>query len=218
MLNNSLYQTIMRDYNRRQAEARHAQDLRTQEIFTKLPEYETLEQEIITLCAGEARARVLAPDKERRISGQELHDRIALLKSRQLALLRGAGYPEDYLELQYTCPLCRDTGFSGNDLCSCFRQAAARHIYDQAKIAPLLEKENFDTFRIDYYSEAVDPVLASARQKICARSLQDAGSISKTSIPGFPIFLSTAKPVSVKAFLPTVLPTNCLRLPIRCFI
>lgn len=157
MLNNSLYQTIMRDYNRRQAEARHAQDLRTQEIFTKLPEYETLEQEIITLCAGEARARVLAPDKERRISGQELHDRIALLKSRQLALLRGAGYPEDYLELQYTCPLCRDTGFSGNDLCSCFRQAAARHIYDQAKIAPLLEKENFDTFRIDYYSEAVDP-------------------------------------------------------------
>lgn len=33
MLNNSLYQTIMRDYNRRQAEAKHAQDLRTREIF-----------------------------------------------------------------------------------------------------------------------------------------------------------------------------------------
>ena len=63
----------------------------------------------------------------------------------------------DYLELHYTCPRCKDTGFYENDLCPCFRQAAARRIYDQTKIAPILEKENFGTFRIDYYSETVDP-------------------------------------------------------------
>ena len=157
MLNNSLYQTIMRDYNRRQAEAKHAQDLRTREIFSKLPEYETLEQEIITLCAGEARSRVLKPEGAGETSRRELHDRISRLKSRQLKLLLDAGYPEDYLELHYTCPRCKDTGFYENDLCPCFRQAAARRIYDQTKIAPILEKENFGTFRIDYYSETVDP-------------------------------------------------------------
>ena len=157
MLNNSLYQTIMRDYNRRQAEAKHAQDLRTREIFSKLPEYETLEQEIITLCAGEARSRVLKPEGAGETSRRELHDRISRLKSRQLKLLLDAGYPEDYLELHYTCPRCKDTGFYENDLCPCFRQAAARRFYDQTKIAPILEKENFGTFRIDYYSETVDP-------------------------------------------------------------
>lgn len=157
MLNNSLYQTIMRDYNRRQAEAKHEQDLRTQEIFTKFPEYEVLEQEIITLCAGEARARVLNPKGNEKNASKELHDRITRLKTRQLDLLQDAGYPEDYLELHYTCPLCKDTGFSDGDLCRCFRQAAARLIYDQTKITSLLEKENFGTFRIDYYSETVDP-------------------------------------------------------------
>ena len=91
MLNNSLYQTIMRDYNRRQAEAKHAQDLRTREIFSKLPEYETLEQEIITLCAGEARSRVLKPEGAGETSRRELHDRISRLKSRQLKLLLDAG-------------------------------------------------------------------------------------------------------------------------------
>lgn len=105
MLNNSLYQTIMRDYNRRQAEAKHAQDLRTREIFSKLPEYETLEQEIITLCAGEARSRVLKPEGAGETSRRELHDRISRLKSRQLKLLLDAGYPEDYLELLHLSPL-----------------------------------------------------------------------------------------------------------------
>ena len=47
MLNNSLYQTIMRDYDRRQAEHKHQQDLRIQEVYKKIPEYETLEQ---TMC------------------------------------------------------------------------------------------------------------------------------------------------------------------------
>ena len=44
MLNNSLYQTVMRDYDRRQAEQKHLQDLRIQEIYEKIPEYLTLEQ------------------------------------------------------------------------------------------------------------------------------------------------------------------------------
>lgn len=49
MLNNSLYQTIMRDYDRRQAEQKHLQDLRIQEIYEKIPEYQTLEQTIVSL-------------------------------------------------------------------------------------------------------------------------------------------------------------------------
>ena len=43
MLNNSLYKTIMRDYDRRQAEEKHRQDLRIQEVYDKLPAYEMLE-------------------------------------------------------------------------------------------------------------------------------------------------------------------------------
>ena len=158
MLNNSLYQTIMRDYDRRQAEHKHQQDLRIQEVYKKIPEYETLEQTIVSLCADEARARVLhTPTDNTASEAGRLHDRITELQNRQRTLLISSGFPENYLELKYDCPVCRDSGFSGNDLCACFRQAAAQKIYSQSRIAPILEKENFNTFNMNYYSEAIEP-------------------------------------------------------------
>ncbi len=156
MLNNSLYQTIMRDYDRRQAEQKHLQDLRIQEVYDKIPEYEMLEQTMVSLCAEEARSRVLNTSSIHVKSSKQLHDQITDLQNRQKTLLISNGFPENYLELQYHCPICKDTGFAGNDLCSCFRQAAAQKIYDQSRIAPILERENFDTFNIHYYSEAID--------------------------------------------------------------
>ena len=156
MLNNSLYQTIMRDYDRRQAEQKHLQDLRIQEVYDKIPEYEILEQAMVSLCAEEARSRVLNTSSSHVKSSKQLHDQITDLQNRQKTLLISNGFPENYLELQYHCPICKDTGFAGNDLCSCFRQAAAQKIYDQSRIAPILERENFDTFNIHYYSEAID--------------------------------------------------------------
>lgn len=157
MLNNSLYQTVMRDYDRCQAEQKHLQDLRIQEIYEKIPEYRTLEQTIVSLCADEARDRVLNPTLSHSDAAKRLHHQITELKERQRTLLISSGFPEDYPELHYICPICKDTGFSGNDLCTCFRQAAAQKIYDQSRIAPILETENFDTFNIGYYSEATDP-------------------------------------------------------------
>lgn len=157
MLNNSLYRTIMRDYDRRQAEQKHLQNLRIQEVYDKIPEYEILEQAMVSLCAEEARSRVLNTSSSHVKSAKQLHDQITDLQNRQKTLLISNGFPENYLELQYHCPICKDTGFAGNDLCSCFRQAAAQKIYDQSRIAPILERENFDTFNIHYYSEAIDP-------------------------------------------------------------
>lgn len=39
------------------------------------------------------------------------------------ALLSMHGYPADYLELTYDCPLCRDTGYiNGTQKCACFKK------------------------------------------------------------------------------------------------
>ena len=64
MLNNSLYQTIMRDFNRRQAEQKHQQDMRIQHIYETIPEYKVLDQDIVSLCAQEARMRILKPEAD----------------------------------------------------------------------------------------------------------------------------------------------------------
>ena len=114
MLNNSLYQTIMRDFNRRQAEQKHQQDLRIQEIYKTIPEYEVLDQDIVSACAKEARMRILNPGHDFSKNQDILRDQISAIKATQKQLLLDAGFPEDYPELRYVCPICKDTGFSEN--------------------------------------------------------------------------------------------------------
>ena len=99
MLNNSLYQTIMRDFNRRQAEQKHAQDLRIQHLYDTLPEYKELDQEMVSLCAKEARMRIMNPNADHSASTDALRAQMAAIKDQQKHLLLNAGFPEDYPEL-----------------------------------------------------------------------------------------------------------------------
>lgn len=151
-LKNSQYQAIMRQYDLHQLHHRHLQDLRYQEIREKLPAYAKLEEAIAAIYASRARAAVLGQTASADDSVRQLSD----LQARQKQLLTQAGYPEDYLELTFTCPDCQDTGFVGNEKCHCFKQAMVDLLYSQSNIHEILKKENFDTFDMGYYSSQKD--------------------------------------------------------------
>ena len=61
--------------------------------------------------------------------------------------------PEDYLELSYDCPLCHDTGYIGNEKCTCFKRAVIELLYTQSNLAEILKTENFSHFSFSYYSD-----------------------------------------------------------------
>ena len=155
-LKNSQYQEIMRLYDEKQARQRRLLEQRRSEIYETFPEYARLEDEITSRWASGARAAA------RRASGSQAGDiseKVRRLSGQQKQILTGAGYPEDYLEMQYDCPICRDTGFVGSEKCRCFTSAAAKLLQRQSNIQAVLEKENFDTFRLEYYSDQEDPAL-----------------------------------------------------------
>lgn len=152
-LKNAQFQEILRLYDEKQARQRHLLDLRRQEIFEALPAYARLEDEITGLWAQAARAAARGGDSSR------FSDRIPSLMEQQRQLLTEAGYPADYLEMQYDCPICRDTGFTDGHKCSCFTAAATDLLYRQSSIRDVLQKENFSSFRLDYYSDQTDPRL-----------------------------------------------------------
>ena len=101
--------------------------------------------------------RILKPEADHTSSQTALRSQIDVIRTTQKQLLSDAGFPENYPELHYVCPICKDTGFFENDLCECFRKAAAKLIYDQSQIASIIERENFQTFDMNYYPEAIDP-------------------------------------------------------------
>ena len=129
------------------SENRREENRRRQEIAAAIPEISEIETglrrhmtELVGLALGAAGR-----------GAGELEEENLALQARRAGLLRAHGYPEDYLEPIFTCPLCRDTGWRGEAVCSClqklYRQEQTR------ELAPLLRggAETFDAFRLDYY-------------------------------------------------------------------
>ena len=71
------------------------------------------------------------------------------LAAHKKALLKKHGYPEDYLEPIYECPLCHDTGYQGSHPCKCMTQKVIDELYNQSTIREILERENFSTFSLN---------------------------------------------------------------------
>lgn len=146
-LSNSQYDSIMRAYDERQLAHQRERNARLYEIRETLPEYEALEREESALFLQKADCLLDGQSEDaRRIS-----EDIALIRAKKTNLLSRAGYPADYLSIQYTCPLCKDTGYMDGVKCACFRQASVSLLYEQSGIRELLKQDNFDTLSYEYY-------------------------------------------------------------------
>ncbi len=77
---------------------------------------------------------------------------------RERAVLLGAmGLPEDALEDSPACPLCRDTGWQGAQMCRCLKALCAQEQIRELSRLLDLGEQSFDTFRMDYYSQTPYP-------------------------------------------------------------
>ena len=150
-LKNSQYDALMREYNRRQAEDYRRQAACIEEIHARIPAVAECERQIRALSLEQFASRVQGDDSGRALYRAKLDD---LIHEKE-KLLTDAGYPADYMQMHYTCPDCKDTGYIGQKRCHCFIRAAAALRYDQSGLQQVLEKENFSTFTDQYYDDKV---------------------------------------------------------------
>lgn len=73
------------------------------------------------------------------------------LKDEEKTLLLKYKYPADYLYNNYNCNKCNDTGFYEGKICSCFTKVLINKYYKQSNLDKILDVENFDNFRLDFY-------------------------------------------------------------------
>ncbi|MGN8631598.1 ATP-binding protein [Blautia sp. HCP3S3_G3] len=161
-LQNYQYDTIMREYSRRQAQSRYDLEQRRTAVYEEIPRLKEIDREVASLSADKARALLGGQD----CGLDDLKASITLLSRERMDLLDANGYPEDYLEPHYVCPLCQDTGYIGSQKCTCFKKAEIELLYAQSNLREILEKENFDHFSFDYYSDTItnDATGLSARE------------------------------------------------------
>ena len=165
-LKNSQYNTILRAYDQRQLEDAHRLSQHRQEAYAAIPALKGIEEEIAATSAQYARSQIQnAESATTRM--QEYRQQMEKLKSQKASLLKSHGFPDDYLSLTYQCKDCKDTGFIGNEKCHCFKQAIVDLVYAQSNCKDRMAEENFQTFRLDYYSDQKDMHLGiSPRQNM----------------------------------------------------
>lgn len=145
------YVKIKESYDLRRRKAAETADIRKTEICAIIPQMKEICDKL------EATGpRIFAAVRE----GKDgLNEKLAAIRAenealieKESALLTSNGYPADWLDIKYECPLCRDEGNIDGRMCSCMRQKLIKAGYESSGISHLCEKMNFDTFSLSYYT------------------------------------------------------------------
>ncbi len=148
-LKNDQYNQIIREYDSRRLQNKHDLDRRIAHAYSLLPELQLLEEELISLSAESGRMALRGDDSGLKVLKSKLLD----LQLRKKKLLIDNHLPTDYLDMQFRCSKCQDTGYVGSEKCNCFKQAIADLMYSDSNIKTILANENFSRFSFEYYSD-----------------------------------------------------------------
>jgi len=146
-LTNQQYDSILREYEERQNHSRRTQLQKMDEIYEKIPEYEEIDHTVSSVSVAHAK-KLLDGDNH---ALTELRHTLHSLSAKKRALLSAAGYPPDYLEPVYVCPVCKDTGYVDSRKCTCLKQKIITLLYEQSNIKETLQKENFSVLSYEFY-------------------------------------------------------------------
>ena len=100
----------------------------------------------------------------------------ALMKERREVLI-SLGLPEDYTEVHYSCPKCRDAGFVGTKMCSCLREIFFSKNLASSGMGRLVDKQSFDNFDLEWYKD--DPKVYQRMKSNLAQAKSYATGFSK---------------------------------------
>lgn len=141
----------------RRADAEAQQAARRGKAILKCPEIAEIESAMASHGAEVVRAVGLGGDVQQYV--KELAKRNLEAQQKRAALLTANGFPEDYLEVKYTCDICKDTGSHDGYYCQCYKLLIRDVARQQLRANAPLDECTFDKFNVSLYPDVTDPVI-----------------------------------------------------------
>ena len=166
----ALISAILRDMEREKQKKTAEIEDRAYVLAQRIPRIGQIDRELRKTSARAMRIAFTSENTDADIS--RLRERNQALQEERKRLMCAAGYPEDYLTVKPNCPYCKDTGYVAQTLCSCVKQKAAQ--LQKKELSSLLpvDKETFETFRLEYYSERPDSNLGCSPRDMARLNMQ----------------------------------------------
>lgn len=143
--------------SQRKATAEKEAEMRHSAAVAICPELAQVEREMASHGADVVKAVGMGANLDEYIKNLATANLRAQAKRKEL--LKSAGFPEDYLDVKYTCEICKDTGYNKEFYCQCYRKLIRDVARQELGANSPLKKCTFDSFRLDRYPDVVDSVI-----------------------------------------------------------
>lgn len=155
-MSSSNLKTLLTEYEKKRMQAIYDAENRKQTLYKKEPKLQSIENELSKEAISVSKKMLTLKDPSLL---QELNKKIQILKQEKQAILNSLGKDENYLKPHYECLDCEDTGYITNSynstMCHCLKQKLFNLEYNKSNLSNL-EKENFEHFSFDYYSDEIN--------------------------------------------------------------
>ena len=154
-MSNDVLNSLLKEYEQRKLRAEIDLDKRKADVYNRLPELQKIEDELNKLSIETAKNLL---NNKGNIA--DFEKKVEDLKYKKACILHDANIQPDYLKPNYSCKICNDTGYVTDEnykteMCSCLKQRLLDISFNKSNMSNL-DKENFDTFNSDLYSNDVD--------------------------------------------------------------
>jgi len=147
-----LLQPILNDLDQKRIHAEATATRRKTELYEILPAVAEIDEKLQNTVL-EIVKHAFSHGSDARAPLEAVRDQNLALQRERAEILQKAGYPADFLDPQYSCMTCRDTGYVGQDVCACvdaaYRKALTRDLSQNVGFGVT----GFDEFRLDLYSD-----------------------------------------------------------------
>jgi DNA replication protein DnaC len=130
--------------NTRLSESRKISREKKDKIYIEIKELGAINLAISSLIKS-----ALVPD----FNIDEIKGNIVSLVDKKNAILEERGLPKNYLDDYFECPICKDEGFIGAEICSCYIDIIKKEAYKLSNLSDKIKSENFDKFNLAIHSD-----------------------------------------------------------------
>jgi len=153
-MNHTILKKLLTEYEQTQLQNIKELDARKKEIYSKNPRLEEIEKELNLISISIAKSALLKTN-----TSDNAQQKIEKLKSERENLLKQMGKDISFLNVQYNCKFCKDTGYvihnSQTEMCKCLKQKLFDAEYNKANMGNL-NKDTFENFNINLFSNEVN--------------------------------------------------------------
>lgn len=149
-------QALLVEYDQKRNRAILDAETKKIKLYTEIPALEKIDNDINSVSIYAIKSILTQRDPD---ASKKLQDELATLKEKKLMLLKKVGKSLEDISPHFECNNCQDTGYiktsSGSVLCPCIKQKLYNIQYNNSNIYDL-QNQNFEKFRLDYYSDTPD--------------------------------------------------------------